>query len=118
MMLLTINTNLLLENTPYKYLGLNGYGIIFRLVLYLIQFITTLSFFSIISNKEKRYTYIGENTLCIYILHAFIVKFIVSMGYYKHYTIVKLIAIIILSMVTVYFLGNLEINKLKIYRKH
>ncbi|BCN30190.1 acyltransferase family protein [Anaeromicropila herbilytica] len=75
-------------------------GILYRLVLMLIQTIMLFSIFRLIPKEKNGLTSLGGNTLSIYILHGFVVKYLVSIHYYDEMNIVKYILLFIFSIIT------------------
>lgn len=104
-------------NSSYAKLNISGlFAVVKRLLIYIVQFITTFSILSLIPNRKYRLTKIGENTMIIYIFHGFIVKLILAKGFYDkiNSTKLKLVLILILSSVIMYAIGM----KLKVGRKN
>ena len=66
----------LLGRVPYDdiYYPIFDSAIISRLVVYLFMFGTMYLFLSLVPTKERWYTAIGEKTLCVYLLHLFIIR--------------------------------------------
>lgn len=98
-----ININYFFCAMSYSSLKLSGcYGLIYRVSLYVVQFLMLFSFFKLIPNKEKKITPMGRSTLYIYLLHGFVVKLLLSINYYKNFGIKKFISLIIIMLITVF----------------
>ncbi|GAA0069261.1 acyltransferase family protein [Clostridium sardiniense] len=77
-------------------------GIIDRSFLYLIQFILLLAVFSLIPAQKERFTTWGTNTLSIYLVHGFIIKFILKLGFYDTFNIEKFLLIPLIAIVSIF----------------
>ncbi len=95
---------------PYKNMGFGLYGSIYRLILYMIQIVMMVSFFSLVPKQKTRFTIVGTKTLTIYILHGFIIKSLVALAYFIDYNVAKVIASPLLALLTVFLLSKIPIN--------
>ena len=61
---------------PYEdiYYSIFDSAIVSRLVIYLFMIVSSYLFLSLVPTKQRWYTAIGEKTLCIYLLHLFIIR--------------------------------------------
>ena len=61
---------------PYEdiYYGIFDSAVVSRLVIYVFMIVSSYLFLSLVPTKQRWYTAIGEKTLCIYLLHLFIIR--------------------------------------------
>lgn len=72
-----INSDWLLGSSPYSSLdGENIFSPLKRLLLYFIICITMFSFMNLMSSKKHFYTYIGQRTMYVYLLHGLVIGII------------------------------------------
>ena len=90
-------------------------GILYRCGIYIIQFILLFSVFSLIPSKKEKFTFIGSHTLSIYLIHGFIVKLILVIGFYKNFNLEKevFIPIIAIALILIIIFSTSIINSLK-----
>lgn len=70
-----LNKYWLFGSQPYAHFLENPeYGAIVRLIVYLVSFVTVLSFFTFVPQKHYFFTKWGSNTLYAYLLHGFFIK--------------------------------------------
>lgn len=118
----SINSGWLWCSMPYNSLGINGIiAAIMRITVYIFQLITMFSVLSIIPSKEYKITSIGSNTMPIYVIHSFIVKVVLAIGFYNNISFIKITILILFSIVIVYLIGskfvlNSKYKKQAIYR--
>src|SRR5690625_7375382 len=63
------NSGWLLASKSYSHLGLPNAGVLARLLVYFTSSLMVMSFFSWVPSRKFSFTYIGERTLYIYLLH-------------------------------------------------
>lgn len=72
-------------NSSYSSLGYNDVsGLLLRLFWYVLSVIMVLSFFYVIPRRRFQFTYIGERTLGIYIVHRLIRDIVQYLGVYNY----------------------------------
>lgn len=102
-------------NSSYSKLNVSGlFAVVKRLLIYIVQFITTFSILNLIPSRKNILTKIGENTMPIYIVHGFVVKLILAKGFYDKISSnkLKLILIVILSSIIVCTIGiKFKVNR-------
>ena len=61
---------------PYEdiYYGIFDSAVVSRLVIYVFMIVSSYLFLSLVPTKQRWYTAIGGKTLCIYLLHLFIIR--------------------------------------------
>ena len=68
-------------NLGYKTMGYSlPLGILYRIATLLASFIVSSCFFSFLPKKKNKLTYIGRNTLLVYLTHGIIVRTLIYMG--------------------------------------
>lgn len=70
------NSGWLLASKSYSHLGLPTTGALARFLVYFTSSLMVMSFLSWVPSRKFSFTYIGERTLYIYLLHGFIIQFI------------------------------------------
>src|SRR5699024_9062125 len=70
------NSGWLIASKSYSHLGLPYAGVLARLLVYFTSSLMVMSFFSWVPSRKFSFTYIGERTLYIYLLHFFIIQYI------------------------------------------
>lgn len=88
-----------------------GYGLLERLIQYIVAILCIISFLWFIPNKKYKFTYIGKYTLVIYLLHNFIVKTIESMKVLSDNPYIFLLQTSIIAVVLTTILPILPIAK-------
>lgn len=96
-------------NSYFK-MGLDETGLILRLVLYMIQCLMIMAFFTLLPRKPFVFSHLGTKTLTIYILHGFLVKGLVAASYFDELTIGRVLFLPVLAVVLVMVLGRLPIR--------
>ena len=104
-----INSGWLLASKSYSTLGMETYGSIARISVYLTAFVMAASFLAWVPQRRFAFTKIGERTLYVYLLHGFIVQLfrnydILSLDHFGHwigFVILSAIIVILLSTNTV-----------------
>lgn len=102
--------DLLSGANSYFKMGLDETGLILRLVLYMIQCLMIMAFFTLLPRKPFVISHLGTKTLTIYILHGFIVKGRVAGPYFDELTIGRVLFLPMLAAVLVMVLGRLPIR--------
>ena len=80
-----INGDWLLGSTPYTSLESNGedvYSPLKRLLLYVIILLTMCAFLNLMPQTKRIYTYIGQRTMFVYLLHGIVIGVIRGFGLY------------------------------------
>lgn len=77
-------------------------GMIDRSFIYVIQFILLFAVFSLIPDKKEIFTSWGANTLSIYLVHGFIIKFILKLGFYNTFNIKKILLMPLIGLVSIF----------------
>lgn len=71
-----INTEFLYSYKSYEATGMEGNsGMLYRSIMYVIQYIMIFGFFSLVPTKHNNMTELGQRTLGLYIIHGFVVKY-------------------------------------------
>lgn len=102
--------DLLSGANSYFKMGLDETGLILRLVLYMIQCLMIMAFFTLLPRKPFVFSHLGTKTLTIYILHGFLVKGLVAASYFAELTIGRVLFLPVLAAVLVIVLGRLPIR--------
>jgi fucose 4-O-acetylase-like acetyltransferase len=65
----------LLGSKPYAEMGINSFtAMLIRLGVYILSFIMMGSFFTLVPKKRYFFTNLGKNSLYVYLLHGFIIR--------------------------------------------
>lgn len=70
-----INTDWLLASKSYSTLGMETFGSIARLTVYMTSILMAMSILSWIPKKRFTFTVLGERTMYVYLLHGFFVQY-------------------------------------------
>ena len=74
-------------------------GALVRILVYLISFMAIYVFFTLVPQREYKFTYLGRNTLYTYLLHGFFVKGLRAIGVEElDFSMWLLISIFLLSL--------------------
>ena len=100
-----INTGWLLASKSYSTLGMETYGSIARITVYLIAFIMAASFLVWVPQRRFSFTVLGERTLYVYLLHGFIIQLfrnydILTLNHFGHwigFMVLSAIIVVVLS---------------------
>jgi len=82
---ITINPKWFYGSYAYAKLDEPLYGIIYRLILYVVAVIMGLAFLTIVPSGKTIYTKVGKNTMNVYIWHFLLLDILTSSGFYKKY---------------------------------
>lgn len=104
-----INSGWLLASKSYSTLGMETYGSVARISVYLTSFVMAASFLAWVPQRRFAFTKIGERTLYVYLLHGFIVQLfrnydILVLDHFGHwlgFIVLSAIIVILLSTNTV-----------------
>lgn len=105
-----VQFDLLSGANSYFKMGLDETGLMLRLVLYMIQCLMIMAFFTLLPRKPFVFSHLGTKTLMIYILHGFLVKGLVAASYFDELTIGRVLFLPVLAAVLVIVLGRLPIR--------
>ena len=101
-----INSGWLFASKSYNDLGRPITGIFARSLIYLTSTLMTFSILSLIPKKEYAFTYIGQRTLYIYLIHGFIIQFLREMNLITLTAPLQLIHLLIITIVIMYLLSH------------
>lgn len=101
-----INTGWLLASKSYGALGVDVYGGIARMSVYLTSVLMAMSFLTWIPNKKFKFTSLGTQTLYVYLLHGFFVQYFRQTGLFKVDNIFDLLAMGVLAGLIVLLLSS------------
>jgi fucose 4-O-acetylase-like acetyltransferase len=87
-------------------------GGLFRLGVYVLAAIMTVSVLSWVPSKEFKLTYLGGRTLYVYLLHGFFIQFFRQAGWFKVNTILDVVGLAIVAAAIVYLLSSSAIQTL------
>lgn len=99
-------------NWPKKYLYLKKYyvegaernEILARILVYVMATTMIFAFISLCSKKKKWYTYVGTNSVSVYILHLFLVKIIERFYPFEKIPVwLNIVAILVISIAIAFF---------------
>lgn len=94
----------------YSKIGLTDTGPIVRLVLYMVQCVMIVAFFTLVPRKPFLFSHLGTKTLTIYILHRFIVKGLVAAAYFNELTVERVLLLPFLAFLLVVVLGRVPLR--------
>lgn len=104
------NFDLLSGANSYNSVDLGIYGIFYRLLIYVVQILTSIAFFSLMSKRKNSFTSIGSKTLSIYIIHGFIIKLLVAVSYFDSISLFKVLALPLFAAMVVLLFGKVPLN--------
>lgn len=96
----------LLGSKSYATLGTPEFGGFFRLAVYGLAALMTISVLAWVPGKEFKWTYLGGRTLYVYLLHGFIIQFFREAELFKVNTAMDVFGLAILSAAIVYTLST------------
>ncbi len=100
------NSGWLLASKSYSHLGLPTTGAFARSLVYFTSSLMVMSFFSLVPSRKFSFTYIGERTLYIYLLHGFFIQFIRETDLLNITHTFHLIGLVLLSFALLYVLSQ------------
>ena len=103
------NSGWLLASKSYSHLGLPNAGVLARFLVYFTSSLMVMSFFSWVPSNKFSFTYIGERTLYIYLLHGFIIQYIRMSDLLNLTHPAQIIVLIPLTIGIVYLLSHWRI---------
>lgn len=75
-------------------------GVYYRWITYIISALSMLTFLSLVPEKRKLISKLGKNTMSVYILHVFIVKYLEFKGFFSSIDITNsVLALIIMATI-------------------
>ncbi|UOQ45270.1 acyltransferase family protein [Halobacillus salinarum] len=96
----------LLGSKSYEVLGTPELGGLFRLAVYILAGLMTISILAWVPNKEFRLSHFGSRTLYVYLLHGFIIQFIRHEHLFKVDNILDLLGLAIMAATIVLILST------------
>ncbi|MHA0855642.1 acyltransferase family protein [Paenibacillus sp. CMAA1364] len=75
------------------------YAGLFRIAIYILQFISAAAFMAWVPRIESRITDLGRRTLYVFLLHGFIIRLFAISGLYEHIQTVQASMLLIISAV-------------------
>lgn len=100
------NSGWLLASKSYDVLGATDYGGFARLLVYITSTLMTISVLALIPQKRYRFTYLGERTLYVYLLHGFFIQFFREHDWFSVTGVLDVLALVIISAAIVYVLSS------------
>lgn len=100
------NSGWLLASKSYDVLGATDYGGFARLLVYITSSLMTISVLALIPQKRYRFTYLGERTLYVYLLHGFFIQFFREHDWFSVTGVLDVLALVIISAAIVYILSS------------
>jgi fucose 4-O-acetylase-like acetyltransferase len=94
------------------FLPTQKYLFVYRILLYVAEFIMSLCVLSLIPNKEYSFTKLGKRTLYVYLLHYFVVIIFEHIGYFHLNMLVIKLTIIPIAVITTLVLSLKSIELL------
>ena len=101
-----INTGWLLASKSYSTLGLEVYGSIARLTVYITSSLMVASVLAWIPQRRFSFTVLGERTLYVYLLHGFIIQYVRQTNWIQVDNIMDFVGVIVISVVIVFILSS------------
>ena len=105
-----INPKIFYYSLGYKDLGLAYFqGLLIRIISLCISFIFSMSIYLLMTNKKQKFTYIGKNTLSIYLFHGIIIKTLPLIYLVKNYSyyILIILSIIVTLILSIKHITNM-----------
>lgn len=100
------NSGWLLASKSYSHLGLPTSGAFARFLVYFTSSLMVMSFLSWVPSRKFSFTYIGERTLYVYLLHGFVIQFIRQTDLLSISHPIQIFGILVLAVVLVYLLSH------------
>ncbi|MEN2767235.1 acyltransferase family protein [Ornithinibacillus xuwenensis] len=101
-----INTGWLLASKSYYDLGMQEFGGIARLLVYVTSTLMAASVLAWVPTKRYSFTHLGERTLYVYLLHGFIIQYFRAYELFHVTTIMDVIGLVGISVLTVWALSS------------
>lgn len=101
-----IQTGWLLASKSYSTLGMELYGGIVRLIVYVTASVMTVSVLAWIPEKRFSFTVLGERTLYVYLLHGFFIQYFRQIDLFRVDHIGDVIGIAVISVFIVFVLSS------------
>ena len=110
----TFNPNWFYGDLGYKYYNMAfARGVFFRTLTYILSTLSMFAFFSLMSEKRRFISKLGTNTLSVYVLHGFIVRYLQYTGFFSSInmtnaalTIIVLFTIILTIVISSNFISK------------
>ncbi|WLR48857.1 acyltransferase family protein [Halobacillus litoralis] len=102
----------LLGSKSYEVLGSPEMGGVFRLGVYVLAAVMTISVFAWVPNTQYRLTYLGGRTLYVYLLHGFFIQFFRQADWFKVDHVFDVLGLAIVAAAIVYILSSRIIRTL------
>ena len=80
----TVDVRWLWGAFSYERIGYSGYTFVTRILLYLVALVTSLFLLSIMPRKKLFFSYIGRQTLPIFLLHGFVIRLLFHFNVPRH----------------------------------
>lgn len=107
-----INAGWLLASKSYSDLGLPEYGGFARFFIYLTSTMMMVSILAWVPRRQFKFTYLGERTLYVYLLHGFIIQYARQVDLFKVDHFIDLFGIAILSIGIVLILSSRPVQSI------
>lgn len=107
-----INAGWLLASKSYSDLGLPEYGGFARFFIYLTSTMMMVSILAWVPRRKFKFTYLGERTLYVYLLHGFIIQYARQVDLFKVDHFIDLFGIAILSIGIVLILSSRPVQSI------
>ena len=107
-----IDTGWLLASKSYETLGASETGALWRLVVYSVATIMTMSVLALIPTKEWRGTVLGERTLYVYLLHGFFIQYARANDFFTVDATIDLFALALIAAILVLVLSSQPVRML------
>ena len=101
-----INVGWLLHSRSYIDLGYPVFGALLRLSVYVISLLMAVAIFAWIPRRKHMFTYIGEKTLYVYLLHGFFVQYFRQNDFFTVTHLIDVIGLLIISFAITIILSS------------
>lgn len=101
-----INTGWLLASKSYSTLGVEMVGSFARLSVYITSTLMAASLLAWMPSRRFSFTYLGERTLYVYLLHGFIVQFFRQTDLLQMNSLLDFLLVVSISLLTVFVLST------------
>lgn len=99
-------TGWLLGSKPYVDLGYSSTGALIRLLVYVTKGFMAVSILAWIPKRRLPFTYLGERTIYVYLLHGFFIQFFRENNLFEVTSLFDLLGLAILSALIVFVLSS------------
>lgn len=104
------NSGWLLASKSYDDLGLPAFGGLARLLVYFTSTLMVIGVLAWIPQKQFQFTYLGERTLYVYLLHGFFIQFFREADLFAVNHLFDVVGLAILSALLVWLLSSKPIQ--------